>query len=90
LYSRDTVVGVVTEKSLFDSQQEAGTGNFCLLHTIKTNPGALEASDSFGTGGSFLWGSGPETDHSPNLRQRKRMMPTATRPYAFMAYTGAT
>jgi len=41
LYSRDTAVGVVTEKSLFDSRQEAGAGDFCLLHTIKTGPGAL-------------------------------------------------
>jgi hypothetical protein len=41
LQSRDTVVGVVTEKSLFDSRQEAGAGDFRLLHTIKTDPGAL-------------------------------------------------
>jgi len=34
--------------------------------------------------------SGPEADHSPNLRQRKRMTPTATLPYAIMAHTGST
>jgi hypothetical protein len=41
LQSRDTAVGVVTEKSLFDSRQEAGAGRFRLLHTTRTGPGAL-------------------------------------------------
>ena len=55
LQSRDTVDGVVTEKSFFDSRQEAGAGDFCFLHTARTGPGTLWASYSFGTGGSFQW-----------------------------------
>jgi hypothetical protein len=68
LRSRGSSVGTAESYGMYGRGSIPGTARFFLLHSVQTGSGAHPASNSVGTGGSYLGVKRPgrEADHSPS------------------------